>query len=502
MPIANSMLPRVLVVLSACVTVLALAPSASAVRPLETGMADGGPFNVALEIPNAYKKVRATGASAIRLYVIWRNIAPAGAEKPAGFDPADPADPAYDWSLLDYQVYYALQNDLEPILSIEAAPDWAEGDGSGPFPGTFDPSAREFGLFATAAAQRYSGSFNNLPRVRYWQAWNEPNYFRHLMPQYNTAFSDPVGANSRLLSPGVYRGLLNAFARSVHRVHRDNLVITGGLAPFGNERAETHVSRTLPFMRALLCMNARNRPEPGCNKRSHFDVWSHHPYTSGGPTHHAASSEDVSMGDLEKMSRLLNAAIRAGHIVSRQRPKFWITEFSWDTKPPDPGAVPMKIHKRWVAHALYRAWKNGVSLFTWFQLRDAEAPIEGEHTFESGLYFRCKDGSGRIACLRPKPSRQAFRFPFVAFRSGEHKARVWGRTPWGLPGQVAVEQRRKSGWRRLAELRANRAGIFKRTLRVGSGDLMRAKLVGPDGGEKSVPFSLTPVPDFSVNPFG
>ena len=498
MPIAKAMLPTIRFALFACLGLLVLAPAAWAGRPFLTGVADGGPFNIPDEIPTAYEKTRESGTSLIRLYIRWRSIAPPGSDKPAGFEAADPADPAYNWSLLDYQVHYAHRNDLEPVLAIEAGPDWAEGDGRGPFEGTFRPSPREFALFATAAARRYSGEFEDLPRVRYWQAWNEPNYFRHLMPQYNTAFSDPVRPNSQIVSAGIYRRMLNGFARSVHRVHRDNVAITGGLAPFGNERAETHVSRTLPFMRALLCMNARNRPEPGCNKKTHFDIWSHHPYTSGGPTHHALSPLDVSMGDLPKMRRLLRAAIRAGHIVSRKRPKWWITEFSWDTDPPDPKAVPMKLHKRWVAHAMYRAWQNGVSAFVWFQIRDAGGAIEGEHTFDSGLHFQCSD----IFCIKPKPTRQAFRFPFVAFRKGENNARIWGRTPWGLPGEVAIEQRRKSGWRRLTELRANRDGIFKRKMRIGGGDLMRAKLLDPDGNEKSVPFSLTLVPDRSVNPFG
>ena len=37
------------------------------------------------------------------------------------------------------------------------------------------PNAREFGEFAKAIARRFGGGFDGLPRVRYWQVWNEPN---------------------------------------------------------------------------------------------------------------------------------------------------------------------------------------------------------------------------------------------------------------------------------------------------------------------------------------
>ena len=94
------------------------------------------------------------------------------------------------------------------------------------------PDPREYGLFASAVAKRYGGHYAGLPRVRYWQAWNEPSLFSFLVPQYNTPFSSPVTTASRPVSPQIYAPLVNAFAASVHRVHRDNLVIAGGLPPF------------------------------------------------------------------------------------------------------------------------------------------------------------------------------------------------------------------------------------------------------------------------------
>ena len=318
-------------------------------------------------------------------------------------------------------------------------------------------------------------------------------------PQYNTPLSQPVRGSSRLLSPDIYRGLVNAFADAVHKVHRNNLVIAGSLTPFGNENANTHVARTLPFMRRLLCMTRRNTAQRGCNERIKFDVWSHHPYTAGGPTHHSLSPEDVSMGDLPKMGRLLRAAVRARHVVSQRRVAWWATEFSWDTNPPDPNAVPMRLHRRWVAEALYRMWRNGISLVTWFQIRDTTTSIPGEHLFQSGLYFGCDGGP---ECWRPKPSLTAFRFPFVAFTS-RTGVLVWGRTPFGRPGRVVIE-RRAGGWRKVATLRSDGNGIFMATVKTRKRGFLRARLLPSPGreAELSVPFSLKRVPDRSVDPFG
>ena len=124
-----------------------------------------------------------------------------------------------------------------------------------------------------------------------------------------------------------------------------------------------------------------------------------------------------------KMKRALNAAIKQKRFASSRPVRFWVTEFGWDSAPSDPKGVPLELHARWVSEALYRMWYAGVSLVTWYRLRDG--PPDGP--VQSGLWFRCTDG---IACDAPKPSSlKAFRFPFVAFRSGKRHVRVWGRTP-------------------------------------------------------------------------
>jgi hypothetical protein len=70
------------------------------------------------------------------------------------------------------------------------------------------------------------------------------------------------------------------------------------------------------------------------------------------------------------MRAVLKAAYKRGMIESRGLPRFWVTEFSWDSAPPDPDGLPLRLHARWTAEALYRIWRSGVSLVTWLQLRD------------------------------------------------------------------------------------------------------------------------------------
>jgi hypothetical protein len=447
----------------------------------------------------AFAHTRAAGATFVRLTLRWYGIAP---QRPA--DPEDPADPTYRWAGFDNQVELAVANGLQPIVTIEDAPAWAQGT---PPPGSWPPALVAFwnvdagalGSFARAAATRYGGGFAGLPRVRYWMVWNEPNLSQFLNPQLRSQLTTkptyPFDSDD-VVSADLYRNLVNSMYAAVHAVHPDNLVIAGGTSPFSGTSGVVSVGPLL-FMRKLLCLSADQDPKPVCDDTVHFDIWSTHPYTAGGPTHSAGLPDDVSLGDLPRMSRLLRAGVAARHVISARPVAYWVTEFGWDTTPPDCCAVPLQLHARWVAEALYRMWLDGIDLVTWFLIRD-QAPNgrpDGQ-VLQSGLYFR---GSSP-ASDQPKPALAAFRFPFVAFTSGRG-IRVWGRTPWGKPGAVSVERSSSTGWRRLARLRSDRFGVFQGVLRsAGGGQLVRARLV--DGSASAVPFSLQAPPDLVVNPFG
>lgn len=454
--------------------------AANAGLPLETAIVD--PFGVGGKL-REFSTVRALGATKVSIMLNWSETAPVSDPGPS-FHAADPSDPHYRWGTVDREVEQAVRAGLDPILQIASAPapSWAQLAPPRGYSGPSNlPNPTALAAFARAAAIRYSAHFEGLPRVRYWEAWNEPNLGTFLAPQLYRA---------KPIAPGVYARMVNALAAAVKAVNPDNLVIAGALAPFRDLTPETHAQDKdwgpLSFMRSLLCVSRTLRPT--CGRKVRFDIWSTHPYTSGGPTHKAELPNDVSLGDLPKMRALLDAAVQADHVVSRGTVGFWVTEFSWDSNPPDSGGVPTRLLKRWVPQALYEMWRDGVSLVTWFSLRDQ--PMQSS-PYQAGLFY--EDG-------RPKPYLEGFRFPLVAFprASGVY---VWGRTPSGETGRVLIEQRSgQSGWKRLGIVKTDRYGIFQQTFRASRTGWVRGRLVGTS--ERTLAFSLKAAPDHFYNPFG
>jgi hypothetical protein len=472
---------RLMFVLVAVSALLCAVPAGQAVpgsHPLQTGIYLS---TFGSDTSLAYARTRAAGASVVRIALRWSAVAPA--TLPASFDAANPADPNYNWAEIDAQVKQAAAHHLQPLLTVYEAPRWAEQGPGDLTTGSVRVQAPMFAAFAAAAATRYDGR-HGLPWVRYWQAWNEPNVNLYLGPQFD---------RGQPAAPALYRQLLNAFAVKVHAAHVGNLVVAGGLSPFTVKSGATVTIGPMRFMRLLLCMSGGTKPKATCSAKSTFDVWSHNPYTSGNATHSATNPDDVSLGDLPEMRTLLDAAAAAGHVTAPAAPRFWVTEWSWDSNPPDPHGVPLALHARWTAEALYQMWKSGVDTAIWLQLRDAPYPAS---SFQAGLYAR---GSGGLSTDVAKPALTAFTFPFVAYlKSGG--VDVWARTPWGRRQTVVIEQNKGGVWRRIAALRTDGYGIISQSLPGAfvKSDQLRARVPGA----QSLPFSLTQPPDRIVDPFG
>ncbi len=435
-------------------------------------------------------RIRKAGAKFTRVIIYWKFVAPS--VKPNSWDPADPTDPHYDWAYYDQQILMAKRAGLRPMVQIYLAPQWAEGC-ENPTPGICDPDPAEFAKFSAAAAKRYSGDMANLPRVKYWEPWNEPNLFVFFEPQLQAG---------KKVSPILYRNMLNRFAGAVKGVDPTNKVVAGGLAPLERPGG----LGPLDFARRVLCMKGRKNPVPdrGCKGKARFDIWANNPFTTGGPTHKSAGPDDVSLGDLPKMGRLLRAAHSAGRIKTKQKSiPFWVTEFSWDSKPSDPGGVPMKILTRWTSEAMFRSWQAGVTNFFWLTLRDWARPegVPFSQTIDSGLYFRGET----IKQDRPKANLRAFRFPFVAFgkRNG---ISIWGRTPESTSGRVSISFRKGARWKKIGASKAGRNGVFQSVIKSGLARKLahrkRDRIRATYRGKNSVAFSLRPVKDYYQPPFG
>ncbi|MCB0862222.1 MAG: hypothetical protein KDB66_03295 [Solirubrobacterales bacterium] len=441
-----------------------------------------------------FDRIRSAGAGMVRVLIYWRQVAPT--KEPDSWNPADPADSHYNWSYFDQQVQMARNAGLQPMIELFSAPDWAErgkASNANAYPGIYDPDPTDFSRFALAAAKRYSGNFGGLPRVRYWQAWNEPNLSISFQPQFK---------HGKPASPILYRQLLNRFAGAVQSVNPSNKVIGGGLAPNGVPGSVAPMT----FARQLLCMTGRSHPKAkrGCSGRGRFDIWGTNPFTTGGPTHKSYSADSVGLRELPNLRRLIGAANRAGKVVSRQGSiPLWVTEFSWDSKPSDPGGVPMRILTRWTSEAMYRAWQAGVSRFFWLTLRDWPRPdgVPWNQTIDSGLYFR----GSTIEKDRPKQNLQAFRFPFVAF-PGRKGITIWGRTSSSTGGKVTIDYKQGKKWKRIGKVRAGGNGVFSSVVRSGFARRLakrkRGMIRAVYRGESSRAFSLRPQRDFRQPPFG
>jgi hypothetical protein len=443
-------------------------------RPLRTALLDPWSFR-ADQRQTAFAMAQKAGASYVRLGVRWTAIAPA--IRPVGFDAADPSSPGYSWAWLDSTVESVEAAGLTPMLQIASPPAWAAKTTTKKGVTGSTPKIPALRQFATALATRYDGAHGE-PQVRVFQVWNEPNLSLDLFP----------------IKASIYRKMVNTVADVVHGVDSANIVVAGGLDPFKNKAKHFRSTAPLAFMRALLCLSKGKHPHRTCKARIRFDVWAHHPYTFGGPFGHARNADDVSLGDLPKMRRLLRSAVRMHHVVSSRKVQFWVTEFGWDTNPPRKHAAPLRLEARWTAESLYQMWRSGVSLATWFLLQDRPKPSP----YQSGLFFHSK----LLTRARAKPMRQAFRFPFVAYL-GRGTVRVWGRDATSDKELVLVQRRhgRRGRWHTVARIRSNRSGIFKANLPLSATrkDWLRATAVGSG---KSLAFSLTVPKSKRYGPWG
>jgi len=467
----------------AALAILAALPAAASARPMSTGIS--GLYNFG---PDAMNQVHTAGVGFLRVVIPWRAVAPRN--KPDSWNPSDPSDPAYDWRETDERISKAAAAGFVPFALVTEAPAWAERCKPETLASACNPDPDAFADFAHAAAARYNGTFRNLPKVQYWQPINEPNLSFFFNPQY--------GENGKPVSPALYRLLLNRFSAAVKSVDPANLIVGGGLGPIA---VKPYTIGPMQFTRELLCMEGVKKPKKAkgtCEGGVHFDIFDIHPYTTGGPNH-KGHGNDVQMGDLGKLQSLLKAAKRAGRIVSSKKTvPLWITEFSWDTKPSDPGGLPMKIASRWVPEALYRAWQAGVSAFFWYSLYDDPPTPSYKTTIQSGLYFT----GPTVAENTPKEILFAFRFPFVAYPE-ERGLSFWGRTFSGRPGKVLVQTFDKGKWHKVATVRAKAGGIFKGLLKGNAyGADKKGAVRAVFAGEESLPFAMKPVKEFRQPPFG
>lgn len=467
---SRALLPALAVALLA----LALGPAGARAAALPgpstfvTGVVDNPSFQYTDQATRSLwlGRARALGSSFVRIDVNWSAIAPA--QDVAGFQAADPSDPHYSWATLDATVTTAVADHQTVMLMLYDAPLWAQALNPPAYatPGSWEPNATDYGAFAHAVAQRYSGSFPDpavpghaLPRVTYFQAWNEPNLTQYLAPQWVTGPHNSIVA----YTPGMYRSLLNALYAGVTSVQPHAYVLAAGTAPYGDPPGVDRM-RPLTFLEGLLCLTASLGPAP-CPDPAHFDALDHHPYALT-PTIHARVPGDISVPDLGQIWKLLAAAERSGRALPAGPKSLWDTEIDWSTDPNVSAPVSVAEQARYVSEAFYELWEQDVNHVFWFDLRDPLSPQFNSDT-DTGLYYQ----SGAA-----KPSATAFRFPFVALIQPHSQRIIWGRAP--RAGVVLIQKAVGRGWQTVLTLHTTAGGVFYARSSLGSGLLLRATLAG------------------------
>jgi len=269
--------------------------------------------------------------------------------------------------------------------------------------------------------------------------------------------------------------MLNAAYAGIKSVARSNLVVSAGTAPYGDPSPGGRRVMPVRFWRSLLCVEGRRLRAVRCSRPARLDAISHHPYAVRGPRSRAVNADDAAIPDVHKLVRVVRAAVRQRRVLPQSRKRIWVTEVSWDSRPPDPRGVPAATHARWLEDSFFQLWRQGVDTITWFGVRDQPPSPSYAETYQSGVLFA--DG-------RPKLAARAFRFPFVMTRRSRGGAVAWGRAPVG--GAVVIEQRRGRRWRARKTLRARRHGTFLVRLRARRGTTFRARL----GRDTSLPWRL------------
>jgi hypothetical protein len=442
---------------------------------------------------------RALGVDVVKVHMLWDDVAPSGRSKPQGFDGANPdAYPSAAWEPFDQAIAGAQARGMRVLLQLGGrAPEWASRNRVN------YPNAAEYGRFVTAVGRRYAGGSGaassgggggggvplpgiprlldlpvpsqgasaaqaggSNPRVDLWAFWNEPNLSSWLGPQYRKGVPR---------SPRIYRALVRAGHQGlVDSGHGNDEILIGDLLPFARSgRTGPKKIRPIQFLRELACVDRRYRPyrgraarRRGCTRYSALPGTglAVHPYTlAGGPRVRVPHREDISISTLGRVTSALNRLDRRGRLARRRMP-VWVTEFGFQTDPPDRFQAPIRRVPGFMGESEWIAYRNGrVASYSQYTLIDdrlgrGAARYGG---WQAGLRF----ANGR----KKRGVYRAFELPLFVRLRGRSSVEVFGAVRNADSGTVTIESRRgrRGSFRRVADATIGARGYFRLSLRVG-----------------------------------
>jgi hypothetical protein len=193
----------------------------------------------------------------------------------------------------------------------------------------------------------------------------------------------------------------------------------------------------------------------------HFDAYAHHPYYGSRlerPTTVPKSKKSITLGNIRVLITRLNK------LYGRSK-RLWITEYGYQTKPPDPYlGVPPQKQATLLSLAAMRVWRlPRVTMLIQYLYRD-EVLLS---RFQTGLVYSDD---------KPKPSLQGFKLPFAEMSRSGFETVVWGQVRSSAPGRkpYRLEVLHKNVWQPVGHDRlTNNDGFFVRTIRLKRGALLR-----------------------------
>jgi hypothetical protein len=322
-------------------------------------------------------------------------------------------------------------------------------------------------------AKRYRG------KVDYYSIWNEPNLGR---PWFTPRFQrtrygrvDVAGAT--------YRKLFQAGQRAIAKYNpaRRNRVLFGETAA---------IASPLPLLRAALCLDPGGRPFRGRLKALHgcsgrvrklnIAGFAVHPWNFGGygnPQSRTRSKTALTQAYMPRLHRLMDSAARRGRIGRGKG--IWVTEFGYQTKPPDSfSTISLDAHARYINESdrLFFADRR-IRSVAQYELAD----VPQTELVNTGLRF-ARSGGGQ-----EKPAYAAYRMPIVVTRRSASSVEVYGqvrpaRLLSGGPFVRPLVQAAQPGGEfvTVATPLTNRRGIFRIDLnRAGAAEARWRVLWGP-----------------------
>jgi hypothetical protein len=410
------------------VAVLALACTL-AVSPGSAGASPGVQFGIQddawLEFGPGTLKQRVArldkmGFDAVRITLAWNEIEVSPGQR--------------RWGRSDRLLGALHARGLRPIVTLWGTPRWANRGG---LPNVAPAEGLEYHFrnFARAVASRY-------PYVDAFLIWNEPNKPTWLRP------ASPRTYVQQILNPG-YAGIKAANPRAT---------VAGGVtAPTAGKGGISPVD----FMRLMALNGAK------------LDVYAHHPYPvfpGSTPFRGGCKCKTLTMAELDRILKFVKRSF--------PRARIWLTEYGYQSKPPDPFGVSLELQARYIGEAARRVYlARKVDLLIHYLYRDEPTVAR----WQSGL--ETKRG-------QRKPAMNASILPLAQVSRSGARTTVWGQVrPGKGPQRYLLEKRDEGAWIALGRVaRTNARGYLQRTVVAPRGTELRLRY--PKGNVASPPLTV------------